>query len=207
MDERDPRFKVRAAELIAAGRFFFERGWVPATAGNFSARLDEHHMAVTVSGRHKGELTEDDLMVVDLDGNVISEGKRPSAEAFLHIVLYRRFPELGAVLHTHSVNATVLSKLSPGGLLIEDYEVLKAFPGIDTHQTHLNVPVFANDQDIRQLAARVDELMNREPNIPGYLIEGHGLYTWGRDVAAARRHMEAFEFLFECDMQMRRLRS
>jgi len=207
MDERDPRFKVRAAELIAAGHFFFERGWVPATAGNFSARLDGHHMAVTVSGRHKGELTEDDLMVVDLDGNVISEGKRPSAEAFLHIVLYRRFPDLGAVLHTHSVNATVLSKLSPGGLLIEDYEVLKAFPGIDTHQTHLNVPVFANDQDIRQLAARVDELMNREPNIPGYLIEGHGLYTWGQDVAAARRHMEAFEFLFECDMQMRRLRS
>lgn len=207
MDERDPNFKVRAAELIAAGRFFFERGWVPATAGNFSARLDDHHMAVTVSGRHKGELTEDDLMVVDLDGNVISEGKRPSAEAFLHIILYRRFPELGAVLHTHSVNATVLSKLCPGGVVIEDYEVLKAFPGIDTHQTHLNVPVFANDQDIRQLAARVDELMNREPNIPGYLIEGHGLYTWGQDVAAARRHMEAFEFLFECDMQMRRLRS
>lgn len=207
MNEQDPRFKVRAAELIAAGRFFFERGWVPATAGNFSARLDEHHMAVTVSGRHKGELTEDDLMVVDLEGNVISEGKRPSAEAFLHIILYRRFPELGAVLHTHSVNATVLSQLSPGGLVIEDYEVLKAFPGIDTHQTRLNVPVFGNDQDIRQLAARVDELMNREPNIPGYLIEGHGLYTWGQDVAAARRHMEAFEFLFECDMQMRRLRS
>jgi methylthioribulose-1-phosphate dehydratase len=206
MNEQDRQFKARAAELIATGRFFFERGWVPATAGNFSARLDERHMAVTVSGRHKGELTEDGLLVVDLDGNVISEGKRPSAETFLHIIMYRRSPQIGAVLHTHSVNATVLSRISPDGLMLEDYEVLKALPGIDTHQTRLKVPVFANDQDIRQLAARVDDVMNRDPGIAGYLIEGHGLYTWGRDVAAARRHMEAFEFLFECEMTMRRLR-
>lgn len=206
MNEQDPIFKARAQELIAAGRFFFERGWVPATAGNFSARLDERHMAVTVSGRHKGELTEDGLLVVDLDGNVISEGKRPSAETFLHIIMYRRSPEIGAVLHTHSVNATVLSRISPDGLMLEDYEVLKALPGIDTHQTRLKVPVFANDQDIRQLAARVDDVMGREPGIAGYLIAGHGLYTWGCDVAAARRQMEAFEFLFECEMAMRRLR-
>lgn len=205
MNEKDPLFSTRAAQLIAAGRVCFERGWVPATAGNFSARLDDRHMAITVSGRHKGELTADDLMVVDLDGNVISEGKRPSAEAFLHIIMYRRSPDIGAVLHTHSVNATVLSRLSPQGLTLTDYEVLKALPDIDTHQTALHVPVFANDQDIRQLAARVDDLMNREPGIAGYLIEGHGLYTWGRDVAAARCHMEAFEFLLECEMAMRRL--
>jgi methylthioribulose-1-phosphate dehydratase len=207
MNERDPIFKARAQELIAAGRFFFERGWVPATAGNFSARLDERHMAVTVSGHHKGELTEDGLLVVDLDGNVISPGKRPSAETFLHIIMYRRSPGIGAVLHTHSVNATVLSRISPDGLMLEDYEVLKALPGIDTHQTRLKVPVFANDQDIRQLAAQVDDVMNREPGIAGYLIAGHGLYTWGCDVAAARRQMEAFEFLFECEMAMRGLRA
>jgi methylthioribulose-1-phosphate dehydratase len=205
MDEQDPLFKARAAELIAAGRFFFERGWVPATAGNFSARLDAQHMAVTVSGRHKGALAEDGLMVVDLEGNVISQDKRPSAETFLHIIMYRRSPEIGAVLHTHSVNATVLSRLLPDGVILQDYEVLKALPGIETHETMLKVPVFANDQDIRQLAARVDDMMNRDPGIAGYLIEGHGLYTWGRDVMEARRHMEAFEFLFECEMAMRRL--
>lgn len=196
---------ARAAELAAVGRFFFDRGWVPATAGNFSARLDDNHMAITVSGRHKGELSERDLMVVDLDGNVISEGKRPSAEAFLHIIMYRRSREIGAVLHTHSVNATVLSRLSPDGLILEDYEVAKALPGIDTHETALRVPVFANDQDIRQLAARVDDLMNREPGVAGYLIQGHGFYTWGADVEAARRHMEAFEFLFECEVLTRRM--
>lgn len=205
MDEQDPQFTARATELIAAGRFFFERGWVPATAGNFSARLDAQHMAITVSGRHKGTLAEDGFMVVDLDGNVISQDKRPSAETFLHIIMYRRSPEIGAVLHTHSVNATVLSRLFPDGLILQDYEVLKALPGIETHETMLKVPVFANDQDIRQLAARVDDMMNREPGIAGYLIEGHGLYTWGRDVMEARHHMEAFEFLFECEMAMRRL--
>jgi methylthioribulose-1-phosphate dehydratase len=207
MNELNPTFTARAAELVSVGRFFFERGWVPATAGNLSARLDDYHMAITVSGRHKGELTGDDLMVMDLEGNVVSEGKQPSAEAFLHTIMYRRSPRTGAVLHTHSVNATVLSRLSPDGLALEDYEVLKALPGFDTHEAALRVPVFANDQDIRRLAARVDDLLNREPDIPGYLIEGHGLYTWGTGVQAARRHMEAFEFLFECEVLTRRLRT
>jgi methylthioribulose-1-phosphate dehydratase len=204
-------FKTRAAEIIRAGRFFFERGWVPATAGNFSARLDTDHMAITVSGRHKGELDEDGIMAIDLEGNVLTKDKRPSAETFLHIILYRRDPTLGSVLHTHSVNATLLSILTRregrNELMLSDYEVLKALPGIDTHASSVRVPVFANDQDIPRLAAQVDDYMQKHRDVHGYLIEGHGFYTWGADVAAARRHIEAFEFLFECEMQLRRLGS
>lgn len=198
-------FGGRAAELILAGRFFFERGWVPATAGNFSARLDARHVIITVSGRHKGELSPEDFLVVDLDGQVRSAGKRPSAELPLHLQLYRRDEELGAVLHTHSIGATLLSRLHRDELVLEGYEVLKALPGIHTHQARVVVPIFPNDQDVQQLAARVQAYMAGHTQVHGYLIAGHGFYTWGRNVADACRHMEAFEFLFSCEIEMRRL--
>ncbi|WP_224369279.1 methylthioribulose 1-phosphate dehydratase [Hyalangium versicolor] len=194
----------KAAELIRAGRFFFERGWVPATAGNFSARLDDRRVLVTVSGRHKGELEPEDFLEVDLDGRVLSEGKRPSAELPLHLQLYRR-EEVGAVLHTHSLSATVLSRLHRDELVLEGYEVLKALQGIQTHETRVVVPIFPNDQDVARLSARVQEYMEARAGVYGYLIAGHGLYTWGRSVAEACRHIEAFEFLLACEVEMRRL--
>ena len=76
-------------------------------------------------GRHKGELSAEDFLVVDLDGQVRSEGKRPSAELPLHLQLYRRDEALGAVLHTHSLSATVLSRLQRDVLVLEGYEVLQ----------------------------------------------------------------------------------
>ncbi|ATB30320.1 methylthioribulose 1-phosphate dehydratase [Melittangium boletus] len=196
---------VRAGELARAGRFFFERGWVPATAGNFSARLDERRVLITASGRHKGELDADGFLVVGLDNALFTPDRKPSAETALHLLLYRREAGIGAVLHTHSLPATVLSRLSPGGVVLEGYEVLKALPGVVSHTARLEVPVFGNDQDIPRLAQRVERFLGDRPGTPGFLIEGHGLYTWGRTVEEARRHVEAFEFLFACELEMRRL--
>lgn len=192
-------------ELIDTGRFFASRGWVPATSGNFSARVDGTRMAITVSGRHKGELRLEDIMLADLDGNSLEPGKRSSAETGLHRQLYRHDPDIGAVLHVHSVNATVLSRLHRDHLELRDYEVLKAFPGVDTHGACVRVPIFENDQDIARLAAKVEACMQANEPMPGYLIEGHGFYTWGATLADARRHVEAFEFLFECEVLSRRL--
>ncbi|SDW43699.1 methylthioribulose 1-phosphate dehydratase [Thiocapsa roseopersicina] len=196
----DPEvFKQRAAELIGVGHFCFSRGWLPATSGNLSARLDASRIAITVSGRHKGELDASGIMAMDVDGTILTAGCRPSAETELHLMLYRRDPSIGAVLHTHSVNATVLSRLAGDALTLSDYEVLKALPGIETHETRLALPVFANDQDIVRLAVEVERALERMPDLPGYLIAGHGLYTWGSNVADARRRIEAFEFLLECE--------
>ncbi|MBK1672024.1 methylthioribulose-1-phosphate dehydratase [Ectothiorhodospira shaposhnikovii] len=207
MEETHEHFEARAAQLISAGSFFYHRGWMPATAGNLSARLDDHRMVITESGRNKGELGHDGLMMVDLDGNVLSPGKQPSAETFLHIILYRRSPRIGAVIHTHSVSATVLSRIVEGTeLTLTDCEVLRTLPGIACRDASITLPIFGNDQDIPQLAAQVDDHMNRHPDTPGYLIEGHGFYAWGRDVAEARHHVEAFEFLFDCELQLRSLK-
>ncbi len=198
-------FSVQAGRLIEAGRQFAARGWVPATSGNFSAQLNDGTLAMTVSGCHKGELTLEDIMRVDLDGRPVGSSKRPSAETLLHTHLYRRYPHLGSVLHVHSAHATVLSRLLQGQLRLSDYEVLKAFPGIDTHAVSLQIPVFPNDQHIPRLAEQVDRYLDDDPNCPGYLIAGHGFYTWGANVADARRHVEAFEFLFECELLQRRM--
>jgi methylthioribulose-1-phosphate dehydratase len=198
-------FSAKATEIIKAGRFLNERGWVPATSSNFSTRLQDGSIAVTVSGYHKGELTEEAIMRVDSEGHALETDKRPSAETLLHTALYKRFPDVGAVLHTHSVNATVLSRINEGQLVFEDYELLKALSGVSTHEASIIVPIFPNDQDIPRLSAEVEAYMNSHPPIYGYLIAGHGLYTWGRNMAEALRHIEAFEFLFQCELTMQGL--
>lgn len=197
--------KTATHELIVAGQQLYMMGMVPATSGNISARLDDGTMAITVSGSHKGKLNESDVMNTTLQGASL-DGRQPSAETLLHTQIYARYPEVGVVLHPHSVNATVLSRLCGNSLLLEDYEILKAFPDIQTHECRVHLSVFDNDQDIARLASQVDQRLQDNAEIPGYLIRGHGFYTWGRSVKDALRHVEAFEFLFDCELQMRRVK-
>lgn len=202
------RYARAADEIVDAGRFLYQRGWSPATSSNYSARIDDQHIAVTVSGRHKGQLAAGDVMVVDLAGKPVQSNGRSSAETRLHTVLYEIFPDVGAVLHTHSVKATVLSRLLEPGepLVLEGYELQKAFTGVDTHESVLSVPVFDNTQDIDALARDTKAWFTDHPDQPGYLIRGHGLYTWGKTMADCLRHVEAFEFLFECELETMRVR-
>lgn len=195
-------FDQRTMELIDAGQQLYRMGMVPATSGNFSARLTNNELAITVSGRHKGKLTPDGLMKVDTEGNAL-DGRRASAETLLHVHLYKRYPEVQVVLHPHSRNATLLSRLCNEWLVLQDYELLKAFPGIDSHQCSVRVPVFDNDQDIARLAQRVDACLAEMEVAHGYLIRGHGFYTWGNSLEDAMRHVEAFEFLFDCELRLR----
>lgn len=193
-------------QIIDAGRFLYGRGWSPATSSNYSARLTSAEALLTVSGKHKGELGMDDLLAVDMNGRSLEDGKKPSAETPLHTQLYRWQPQIGAVLHTHSVNATVLSRLTlSDSLVFADYELQKAFAGISTHESQVEVPIFDNDQDIARLAAQIQPWLDAHPDCVGYLIRGHGLYTWGAQMSDALRQIEAFEFLFECELKVRAL--
>lgn len=197
----DRQAALGMSALIAAGHYFHSRGWVPATSSNFSVRIDDQYMLVTVSGRHKGHLKPSDFMRMDFRTDESAEpDKKPSAEAALHSLIYRMFDGVGCVLHTHSVNATVFSlRAGARGVRFAGYELLKAFPQIRTHETDVELPVFGNDQDIPRLAAQVEAHLARHADTIGYLIAGHGLYTWGADIAAAVRHVEALEFLLECE--------
>lgn len=182
-------------------------GWTPATSSNFSMRLDARHAAVTVSGRDKGKLGADDIMVVDLANQPVATSARPSAETALHTQIYRRYPQVGAVLHTHSRAQSVASRLfsAAGNVRFQGWELQKAISGYSTHESVLDLPVFPNTQDMQVLVASIDAWLDAGKPLHGYLIDGHGIYAWGVDMAEARRHLEAFEFLLNCEMDLRRL--
>ncbi|MBD1553381.1 methylthioribulose 1-phosphate dehydratase [Pseudomonas typographi] len=200
----NPDRDTLAQQIIDAGRFLYGRGWSPATSSNYSARLSPSEALLTASGKHKGQLGPGDVLATDMAGNSLEPGKRPSAETLLHTQLYRWDPRIHAVLHTHSVNATVLSRLAASDRLVfQDYELQKAFSGITTHESTLVVPIFDNDQDIARLASKVQPWLAEHPDCVGYLIRGHGLYTWGAAMSDALRQVEAFEFLFECELKTR----
>ena len=202
------RYASAAQLIIETGRFLYSKGWSPATSSNYSARIDEQHIAVTVSGKHKGDLGADDVMVVNLNGEPVQSDCKPSAETQLHTVIYDLFPNINAVLHTHSIAATVLSRSMVGEnvLRLVDYELQKAFPGYDSHDTKLEIPVFENTQNIEALSEQTKKYFKENPHVPGYLIRGHGLYTWGDTMSDCLRHVEAFEFLLQCELEMKRLR-
>lgn len=186
--------------LIAAGRFFDRRGWVPATGGNFSARLSAERVLITASGVHKGELTREDLLVADLEGRPLEAGRKASYETGLHMQLYRFDAAIGAALHVHTVANTVLSRRLDK-VVLQGYELQKLLPGAPDPATTVIVPVFGNDQDIARLSRQVDAWMKEHPATPAYLIAGHGLYAWGRTVAEARHRVEALEMMFECELR------
>jgi len=196
----------RAEELCRVAGRFAERGWVPATSGNFSFRAGERAF-VTASGLDKGALEPDDLLEVRFGGAsggefaVVAGSGKPSAETSLHGVIYRVRPEVGAIVHGHSIWNTLLSGkfAGDGAVVLEGYELLKALAGVRTHRHRELVPVLLHMQDYEELSQRLAEVMVAFPDVHGVLLERHGLYTWGKTMAEAWRHAEALEFLFEVE--------
>jgi methylthioribulose-1-phosphate dehydratase len=190
-----------AAELLCAtARWCYSQGWVPATSGNFSVRVDGR-ILVTASGLDKGLLTPAGLLEVDGEGRVVAGAGRPSAETCLHLELYKARPQAGAILHVHTVWNTLLSGMyeAEGRVELTGYELLKGLAGVATHEHVERVPILKNSQDYVELAAQFARALAEFADAHGVLLSRHGLYTWGESVADARRHLEALEFLFEVE--------
>jgi len=195
------RFEDAAFALAEVGRRIDAHGWAPATAGNYSARLDDGSFAVTISGKHKGRLSAGDIMRVDAAGNALTPGK-PSAETWLHLATYHAFPEANAVLHGHSPQAVGLSRAVPEASewVFRGHEMLKVFPGVTTHETELRLPIVDNSQDMTVIEAAVAPLRLARGAMPAYLIRSHGLYAWGKDLEEAERVLEATEWLIAAEL-------
>lgn len=214
-------FDVDAAigRLRQIGREFHSRGWSLGTSSNYSvvASRDPLELIITSSGRDKSALEAGDFVRVDAEGRPTDpDSPASSAETLLHCLVAATIPGVGSVLHTHSPWATVLSLADEprGSLRLAGYEMLKGLSGIRTHDTGEEVPIFPNSQDMRALAGEVAERIAQAgfqsgPRQPfhGFLLAGHGLYTWGDDVEEARRHVEIFEFLFQVEGMRRGFRT
>jgi methylthioribulose-1-phosphate dehydratase len=198
-----------AEDLSSTMAAIHRRGWCDGTGGNFSCVLQREPLQLLMapSGVDKGSVAPGDLIVVDGQAQVLRGHGRASAETLLHLAIVRR-TNAGAVLHTHSQAATLLSRHalttdhpSPtatgadGAVVLEQLEMLKGLKGIVSHDTRVHLPVLANDQDLRRLSDRAAPLLAGAPQ--GLLIAGHGLYAWGDELFSARRHLEILEFLLE----------
>ena len=189
-----------AASLAEAAKGFYQRGWALGTSGNFSAvvSLEPLRLVITSSGVDKGRLTTDQFVQVDGDGKVVAGAGRPSDETKLHLTIVRHRPAM-AVLHTHSVWSTTLSALliNGGEIAISGYEMLKGLAGVHTHKHQESLPILDNSQNMDELARELEGLLYWRHDAHGFLLRGHGLYTWGGSVDEARRHVEILEFLLE----------
>jgi methylthioribulose-1-phosphate dehydratase len=189
--------------LVESGRDFHRRGWSLGTSSNYSVVVGREplRLLITGSGFDKGRLAESQFVVVDSQGQRVDPAHpKPSAETLLHTLLAQA-AGAGAVLHTHSVWGTLLSEanVGRGHVSISGYEMLKGLAGVTTHETSVRIAVVPNTQDIAGLAARLEpRIRSGDPELRhGFLMAGHGLYTWGSDLAEARRHVEVLEFLLE----------
>ncbi len=202
-----PGLPEAASAIIAAGRDLDARGWAPATSGNYSVRLHDNTIAMTVSGVHKGRLNLDHILRMDMDGRVLDAGKKPSAEADLHRQIYRLFPKANAILHVHAVPGVVLSRLvkSPA-LRLEGYEMLKAFPGITTHETALGIPFVDNSQDMDVITKTLEPVLSAANAPPAYIIRDHGFYVWAEDINRAYVLVEALDHLLNCELEILKVR-
>lgn len=195
-----PSYQHAAQRIIEAGKFLDARGMAPATSGNYSMRLDDGTIALTVSGFHKGRLNEGGVMRVDMAGKAL-EPKTPSAETRLHTQIYQAYPDANAILHVHARAGVVLGRVRrEDHVTLAGYEMLKAFPGIHTHETAIRIPVFENSQDMGVLSAAA--AAHLRPGLPAYIIRDHGFYAWGRDMDEAGRIAEALDYLLECEVDI-----
>lgn len=187
--------------LVQVIHFLHAQGWAPATSSNYSFRQSgETNFYISESGIDKSKFTIENFLLVDANGETTDDPRKPSAETALHCLIYKIFPDAHCVLHTHTVVNTILSQhfLSQKALILANYEILKGFSGIKTHEVMVEIPIFDNTQDIPKLARAVEDYAQTQ-DLPAFLIAGHGMYTWGATIAEAKRHVEVVEFLLECE--------
>lgn len=185
-------------------RQLHHQGKSPATSTNYSFLEEDQTIFVSRSGIDKSQFQPEDFLAVDFQGQPLPDYAqiKPSAETLIHCFIYENFPGITCVLHTHSVAATLLSSLfeQKEVIIFSGYEVIKGIAGQTTHATAIALPIFANAQDMQafceKLAQRQGELCNY-----GFLIAKHGLYAWGETLAIAKRHLEVWEFMLECELE------
>jgi methylthioribulose-1-phosphate dehydratase len=189
------------SELSVIKANFAARGWFPATSGNLSIRISEIEnqkftFAVTASGKDKSQSTPEDFLLVN-ERSLPTEATnlKPSAETKIHSEIYR-LTGCGAIFHVHTVYNNLLSELcwEQGAIPIEGVELIKAF-NIWEEDASIKIPILPNFADIGKIAEKIEGAIL--PRIPGIVLRKHGIYAWGADAFEAKRHLEAFEYLFE----------
>jgi methylthioribulose-1-phosphate dehydratase len=188
-------------ELSAVKADFASRGFFPGTSGNLSMRVgpyepDRFYFAITASGKDKTKSTPEDFLFVDQNGQACEATTlKPSAETVIHNEIYR-LTGCGAIFHIHSVFNSLVSELfwERRAVPVEGVELIKGL-GIWEEEAVIDIPILSNFADVPRIVPEISERIAER--IPGILLRKHGIYAWGNNAFEAKRHLEAFEFLFE----------
>lgn len=180
---------------------FAARNWFPGTSGNLSIRVGDYtpesfHFAVTASGKDKSVHTPEDFLFVDQLGRPCENTQlKPSAETLIHSEIYR-LTGCGAIFHVHTVFNNIVSQHygDLGYVTAKGIELIKGL-GIWEEEAEIQIPVLPNYADIPSIASLIQDAI--QPRIPGIVIRNHGICAWGKNAFEAKRHIEAFEFIFE----------
>ncbi len=195
-------------EIAETIRMYNAKGWSPATSTNYSFKDTDQSIWVSKSGVDKSEFSASDFITVNNIGDAIGEYKdiRPSAETLIHCVIYQLFPETTVILHSHSINPTLISSLRGDKIDFEGYEIQKGFKGQTTHDATVSIPIFDNTQDMVEFASfmRNNETM-LENN--AFILRKHGTYAWGKNLFEAKRHLETLDYLCEAELKLESIKS
>ncbi len=187
-------------QVLNANREIARRGLAPHTFGNASG-VDRSGpkplMVIKPSGVDYNTMTAADLVVTDLDGKVVEGSLRPSSDLDTHTLLYREFPEIGGVVHTHSEFATSWAQAG---------KPIPCFGTTHADYFHGPVPVTepltaqeVADGYVRNTGAvivRRFRAENLDPlAVPGVLVAGHAPFAWGKTAAAAVEHADVLEYI------------
>lgn len=198
-------------QLTEVKTLFAARGWFPGTSGNLSVRIgdassNDYTFAITASGKDKTVNTPEDYLIVDTEGRPTEDTHlKPSAETLIHCEIYRA-TDAGAVFHIHSVYNNIVSELyaEQGHVPVQGVELIKAF-NIWEEDASIQIPILPNYAHIPSIAELVAGAI--VPRVPGIVLRNHGIYAWGANAFEAKKHLEAFEFLFEYVYRMRLLQA
>ncbi len=198
-------------ELRSVKELFAGRGWFPGTSGNLSVRVgdyhpDEFHFAITASGKDKTVHTPEDYLFVDQAGKPAeATSLKPSAETLIHCEIYR-LTGAGAIFHVHTIFNNVISEYfwDRGSVPAVGVELIKGF-NIWDEEAEIQIPIVSNYAHIPSIVPEITERF--DSRIPGILLRKHGIYAWGANAFEAKRHLEAFEFIFEYVYRLELLKS
>ncbi len=182
------------AAILDAGRKIYQRGLVAANDGNLSVRVGENALWVTPTGVSKGSMTEEMLVKLDLDGNLLEGVRKPSSETKMHLRIYQEDPLVRAVVHAHPPAATAFAA---AGLPLDRPVLQEAVVQLGT------VPVAPFALPGSQGVA--DSVAPYCRQYRALLLEYHGAVTWGDSMEQAHYRLECLEQLATVTLHLRTL--
>jgi len=192
--------------VVELCRHLYQLGWATGTGGGISIRQGGR-VYMAPSGVQKERIEEADIYVLDENGAVLEGPTRPGLKPSECSPLFFnafRLRDAGAVIHSHSLHAMLVTLLHQDAFECTEIEMIKGLTG-HGYYDRVQVPIIENTARECDLADRMAQAITDNPQSHAVLVRRHGVYIWGRDWSHAKTQAECYHYLFEAAVRMRAL--